>query len=790
MSHPIRTNHLLAALLVVSACCLSLLGDAVAQPQQRKGKPAEATLPYQNPSLSPAERARDLLQRMTLEEKIGQMTQIATTEINSITNPKNKNDKFKPYLDPEKARKLIREHHIGSFLAAFAVSPQDWYTFSYELQKVNLATSRLGIPIIYGNDHVHGANYVSGATLFPQPLNLANTFNVSYAEAMGRITTLETAHLGQHWNFAPILDIGRNPYWPRQYESFGEDTWWAGTLGEAYIKSLQAQPAGMPCRVAATAKHFMGYSDPKTGWDRSPAVIAEQELREIFLPPFKKAIAAGVKTFMVNSGEVNGVPIHASAKFLNGMLRKELGFDGVIVTDWADILQLIGQHRVAHNEKEATLMALQAGIDMSMTATSTGFCTATKELVQEGFLAQQVVDDACYRILKLKFDLGLFENPYPSKDYYKLVGKKEHQDLAMEATRESLVLLKNDNLLPLAKATGKILVVGPAANSKRNLAGGWTINWGGGDEDQFPASMPTLFTALRTQYGANMVDTTAAKPDGTGVVNTAKLNDAALVVLALGEEPYAEGLGNIQDLNLPTSQRKMIEVVQATGKTHLIIMVAGRPRLLAPYQEKAKAIIHAGLPGEYGGTALAQLMAGGFNPSGKLSFTYPAEPGHLTPYNARVHERYTYGWSFGHGLSYTTFGYSNLVLSDSTLGRNGSITAKVTVTNTGKLKGKEAVLWFLQDEVRAKSTPLLRYLTNVEKIELAPGESRTLSFTIEPANHLAYPDEEGKQHLEAGYFNLHVGNLKKRFSLRNPGQGMNQADYKLKNYLQQDIGTE
>jgi len=304
-------HHLAFATILISTLAAV---TALAQPR----KPL---LAYQDPKLSSEVRARDLLARMTLEEKIGQMTQIATTEINNVTNPKTKNDKFKPYLDPEKARKLISQHHIGSFLAAFAVSPQDWYAFSYDLQKVNLATSRLGIPIIYGNDHVHGANYVSGATLFPQPLNLANTFNVAYAEAMGRITTTETAHLGQHWNFAPILDIGRNPYWPRQYESFGEDTWWAGTFGEAYIKALQAPVPGMPYRVAATAKHFMGYSDPKSGWDRSPAVIAEQELREIFLPPFRRAVQAGVKTFMVNSGEVNGVPIHASAKFLTGMLR-------------------------------------------------------------------------------------------------------------------------------------------------------------------------------------------------------------------------------------------------------------------------------------------------------------------------------------------------------------------------------------------------------------------------------------------------------------------------------------
>lgn len=783
--------------LIFSPAALLLLGMSVGMGLLSTGSHAQTrakALPYQNAALTPAQRAQDLLARMTLEEKIGQMTQIATTEINSVTNPKNKNDKFKPYLDPEKARKLIKEHHIGSFLAAFAVTPAEWYKFSYDLQKVNLETSRLGIPIIYGNDHVHGANYVSGATLFPQPLNLANTFNAKYAAAMGTITTLETADLGQHWNFAPILDIGRNPYWPRQYESFGEDTWWAGTLGEAYIKAVQADTLVKPYKVAATAKHFMGYSDPKSGWDRSPAVIAEQELREIFLPPFKRAVQAGVKTFMVNSGDVNGVPIHASAKFLNGILRKELGFDGVIVTDWADILQLIGQHRVAHNEKEATLMALQAGIDMSMTATSTGFCTVTKELVQEGYLSQQVIDDACYRILKLKFELGLFENPYPAKTRFAQVGLPKNKAIARAATEESIVLLHNTGLLPI-KNKPRVLVAGAAAHSKRNLAGGWTLNWGGGDEDQFPAAMPTVYTALQEALGKDKVDTSAAQPNGSSsMADAQKLAAADLVVLAVGEEPYAEGLGNINDLNLPASQQALIQQVQASGKPHIIIMVAGRPRLLSAYVPKAGAIIMAGLPGEQGAKALVNIMTGAVNPSGKLSYTYPAEPGHITPYNCRVHDRYTYAWPFGHGLSYSEFTYSRLTLTDSVLNRNGSITAQVTVTNTGKVAGQEAVLWYLADEVRSKSTPLHKSLVYAEKVALAPGESKTLNLMLKPEQHMAYPDEDGKLHLEPGYFRLMVGpekaGLKTRVQLRGSGAGMNQTDFRLKNYLQQDIGTE
>ena len=760
--------------------------NLLAQPAAKK---TAVTLPYQNAALTPQARAEDLLARMTLEEKIGQMTQIATTEINKVDNPKTKVDRFKPYLEKAKAEKLIKEHHIGSFLAAFAVSPQDWYTFSNDLQKVNMANSRLGIPIIYGNDNVHGANYVAGATIFPQPVNLANTFNLQYAEAMGRITATEISDLGQPWNFAPILDIGRNPYWPRQYETFGEDTYWVGQLGTAYIKALQTAEAAKPYKIAATAKHFIGYSDPKSGWDRSPSVIGDQELREIFLPPFRQAVNAGVKTFMINSGEVNGVPIHASAKYLTGMLRNELGFDGVIVTDWADILQLIGQHHVAHNEKEATLMALKAGIDMSMTASSTTFCTVTKDLVKEGYLSESVIDKAVLRILRLKFDLGLFENPYPRNDRFARIGSKANKQEALEASRESIVLLKNDGILPIKTGPKNILVVGLQANSKRNNAGGWTINWNGGNEDQFPNSIPTLFTALQTGFPGAKVDTSAVAVNGTGKLDPAKLAAADLVIMAVGEEPYAEGMGNIQDLNLSSEQQLLINQVQASGKPNVLVMWAGRPRLITPFLPKANAFIHAGLPGEFGTTALVEILAGKVNPSGKLAITYPGEVGHITPYNARIHDRYTNLFAFGTGLSYTTFQYSDLRVSDSSVNRNGSIKVSVTVRNPGTREGKEASLLFVKDEVRTHSTPLLNSLRGVSKDVYKAGEAKTITFELRPERDFSYPDEVGGLHLEEGYFVIEIGGLKKRVSLRAAGNGLNQKDFKLKNYLQEDIGT-
>ncbi len=748
---------------------------------QKKAQPV-AKLPYQNAALPISERVDDLLSRMTLEEKIGQMTQIATTEINMVINPKNKGEKFRPYLDKEKASKMIREHHVGSFLAAFAVTPKEWFEFSNELQKVAIKESRLGIPMIYGNDHVHGANYITDATVFPQPLNLANTFNDSYASEMGRITAREISDLGQHWNFAPILDIGRNPYWPRQYETFGEAPLVCTRMGVAYIKALQEEKSVLPQKVAATAKHFIGYSDPKSGWDRVPSVLSDQELREVFLPPFREAVQAGVKTFMINSGEVNGIPVHANKKILRDLLRTELGFKGVIVSDWADILQLIGQHKVAHDEKEATKMALEAGIDMSMTASSTTFCTVTKTLVQEGLLSESIIDEATQRILALKFDLGLFENPFPRKDRLNRIGSKEHLEVALESTRESIVLLKNEGVLPLSSSTKRILLAGPSINSKRNICGGWTIEWGGAPENAFPARQETVYSALKNQLPQVQIDTLRDNESQLA----SKAASADVIILALGEEPYAEGNGNIDDLNLPENQQKLIIEATKTGKPVVLLMIAGRPRLPGKAAEACNAFIFAGLPGFEGGQVIAEILTGKVNPSGKLSITYPAGPGHINPHNCKAHDKPTAAFHFGHGLSYTQFSYSNLTLSDTVIHQNQSLTAKVTVTNTGKVVGKETVLWFLKDEVRT-ITPTLKELADYNKILLKPGESKTLEVKIVPAKNLAFPDEKGNQLMENGFHELQVGNLKKRFYFQPLGQQVKKNSGITEKYLQQDL---
>jgi beta-glucosidase len=766
-----------------------LLFSGVLETKAQKNKANPEKLPYQNPALAIDLRARDLLQRMTLEEKIGQMTQISTPEINRFSDSKDKAEKFQPYLDPAKARKLIREHKIGSFLAAFAVVPEDWFAFYDGLQRIALEESRLGIPIIYGNDHVHGANYITGATIFPQPINLANTFQPEFAREMGRITALETADLGQTWNFAPLFDIGRNPYWPRQYETFGESTLLCTKMGIAYIRGLQEEQEILPYKIAATAKHFLGYSDPKTGWDRVPAVIPDQELREVFLPPFKEAIAAGVKTFMVNSGEVNGVPVHASKFLLTDLLRKELGFKGVILTDWADILQLIGQHHVAHDEREATKMALEAGIDMSMTASTTGFCTITKDLVDSGEIPESLIDSACIRILRLKFDLGLFEHPFPRKDRYKRIGASAHRAIALQAARESIVLLKNSgSVLPFSSDLNSLVLAGPGAKSKRNITGGWTIEWAGAPESRFPAEMETVYSAMTKAFPGTKI----ALFDST-IRNAAEetafkksMAESKVVVCVLGEAPYAEGRGNIVDLTLDAAQLRLLDLAIESGKPVVVVMAAGRPRLLGDRLSKIQGFIHMGLPCEQGAIALAEILTGKTNPSGKLAITYPRSPGHCLPHNAKQHETYTYAFPFGAGFGYSEMEYRDLKMTDTLLTRNKKAEISIKVRNKGQKPGKEVVMMFIKDEVRS-ITPPMKELKAFTKIELQPGEEKEVRFQLEPQNDFGFPAADGKWLLEEGFFEIQVGKFKKQVFLKTEGKIDPSRKFKSMTYLQEEL---
>lgn len=708
-------------------------------------------------------RIDDLLAKMTLEEKIGQMTQLNNSVI--VTSAEwgaGADLKIDIKLDTAKLGKILRKYHVGSFLNGIAVSPQTWYSFYRELQEYNLRTTRLKIPIIYGVDHMHGPNYVEGATIFPHAINTAATFNNKFVEEMARITAIETADLGHQWLFAPVFDLSRTPLWGRFYETLGESPYVASTMGSIYVKTVQNETAIAPYKIGATAKHFLAYSDPKYGWDRGPVDISDQALYEFHVPAFKAAIDAGVMTVMINSGEINGVPVHSSYKILSKLLRDELGFKGVAVTDWEDIIRLYRNHKVAHDEKEATLKAIAAGVDMAMTPYTTDFCDHLHALVKEGKISEQRIDLSVSRILRFKLQLGLFENPYPRNDRFNRIGSEEHKAVALDAARESLVLMKNESILPFGSKT-KILLAGPNANLKRPLGGGWTLRWIPAEEEIYPKDMLTVYSALKKEFSSVVL--------GEAPVDvTRKAKDADAIVLAVGEMPYAEGFGSIEDIRLPDDQVALVKAAIATGKPVVVVMISGRPRLITELYKDCKAVLFAGLPGFEGAQAIAEVLSGKVNPSGKLPFNYPAAVNRLVPHNhktsevALAHEinNPVSLVPFGSGLSYTTFKYTSLKLSDSVLtSKKDDLVASVEVTNTGKFEGKESVLWFIHDEVAAISRPV-KDLKFYEKELLKPGETKRFEFRVE-ASALTYPNEKGEPQLEDGYFTLMVGNQKARF---------------------------
>ncbi len=743
---------------------------------------AQDSIPaYKNSSLPVEERVSDLLSRLTLEEKIGQMTQINITLINNSDNQKDVS------LNEDKLTSIMRKWHVGSFLNGEAVPATQWFTYMDRVTRIAMNESRLQIPIIYGIDHIHGASYMGNAVLFPQSISLASSFNPDLAYQGGRITVIESADVGHHWIFAPVLDLARNPLWPRFWETYGEDPYLASRMGEAFVRGIQTPHAEItPYHVAACAKHFIGYSDPYSGWDRSPAELSMQTLQEMHRPSFQAAIDAGIKTFMINSGEINGVPVHASRELLTDLLREQMGFKGVIVTDWGDIEKLINYHHVAHDWKEATKMAIDAGIDMSMTPLNFKFNEALLALVKEGQISESRIDTSVARILRLKFELGLFENPYPRNDRLERVGAEEHRAVAFNAAKESLVLLKNDaQSLPLKPESIKHLVLaGPSVRSKANLNGGWTLKWQGGTKNEdFPDWVKTVEDAVKLEYPNAKIEVfeslgkTSSKKR-KAFEKAAKKADA--VIYVGGEKPYTEFVGNITDLKLPQEQLDEILLSTQLNKKTILVLVEGRPRLITEIADDVEAILFAGLPGFMGADAIAQTLSGKNNPNGKLPFSYPFYPNHHVQYNHKPgaiyffkpdeanfiqqNEKSTVLFPFGHGLSYTEFEYSNLTLSAKSLKRDGSITATVTIRNNGKVAGKESVLWFLTDKVGQITRPVLA-LKQFEKIELQPGEEKTVSFIILPQRDLSYPDEKGNTILENGEFIVRVGKLKSSFNL-------------------------
>ncbi len=717
---------------------------------------AQTTI-YQNPEASIDERVEDLLRRMTVYEKIGQMTQLNISMINTTGAASD------VVLDEEKARYLIRNHHIGSFINGDAVPPETWFTFIYELSRVGLEESRLEIPVIYGIDHIHGASYLAESTIFPHNINLGATFNPIHAYATGWVTAYESVDIGHRWGFAPTIDLGVNPLWARIWETYGEDPHLASEMGRNFIEGYQGNEEIAPYRVAATGKHFVAYSDPRTGWDRTPVQLSMQAIREFHLPPFQAAVDAGIKTMMLNSGEVNGIPVHASYEFVTELLRDEMGFDGVVLTDWADIEKLVDLHRTAENYKEAVYQAVTAGIDVSMTPLDLNFNTALKELVDEGRITEERLDESVRRILRLKFELGLFEYPFPRSDRLYRIGTEENRLKALEAARESIVLLRNENDVLPAKEPNLIVVAGMSANSKRNLNGGWTLTWAGGTEEQYPEDMHTIYTALQKEYPAAEIRLIASELRSSA--NRDLLDSADLIIYAGGEEPYAEFTGNVTDLTLPSDQLSDVAFLSESETPLVLVLVLGRPRIITPIVEKTDAIIFTGLPGFEGGEAIANIISGRVNPSGRLPISYPMYTGHFSTYNHKPSAISSSAlYPFGHGLSYTEFDYSDLQLGSHSVGMNESLTASVTVTNSGEVTGMESVLWYITNHVGRISRPVLE-LKHFEKIELEPGESTRLEFELVPQKHISYPDRYGNRILEPGRITVRVGDLSKEFML-------------------------
>jgi len=703
------------------------------------------------------EKVEILLKQMTIEEKIGQMTQAC---LSNITLNGNKNLD----MNPDLFREAIINQHIGSFISGTGPA-QKWIDFITELQRVAVTESRLGIPLLIGIDHVHGGNYIDEGTIFPHNITLSCSFDTSLICRGAAITAVETLAAGINWNFAPVCDIGKNPYWPRFYETFGEDPYVCGIMSAAYIRAQQDSISGENRLLATTAKHFIGYSDPKSGWDRTPAEIPDQILFEQFLPPFRMAVDAGVKTVMVNSGEVNGVPVHVSKKLLTKILRDELNFKGVLVTDIKDIMKVHEEHKGAETEKTATLMALDAGIDISMACNSYDFITLTKELIDEGEISEDRIDESVRRILRMKFELGLFDNPYPPKSNEFGSFRKAHLDESQRMAEASIVLLKNkDQILPLSRGAQRILVSGPGADSKRMLNGAWTLEWMGAEESRQPKEMNSLFQALSEEFTEKKISHFETGSDSKqfsekSYMKALEQND--LVILVLGEQPYSEFKGNISDLTLPAEQLELARMAYDMGKQLIIVLIEGRPRTITSIEPYASAVIFAGYPGERGAEALSGIISGRVNPSGKLSFSYPMFPGHFTPYYHKNFDKSENLYAFGHGMSYTEFEYSQLSLSDTLLhSPDQNLTISVKLKNTGKREGAETLLFFFRDE-KGKITRPVKQLFHFDKINLLPGQEKTVSVSIVPADIFSYPDDKNNWAMEEGEFTLLIGDLQK-----------------------------
>lgn len=715
------------------------------------------------------------LSKMTLDEKIGQMTELSIDVLGEW-----KDGEFQ--LNKEKVYNAIAKYKVGSVLNSpgpVAQTPQKWQEIIGTIQELSM--KEIGIPCIYGLDQNHGTTYTLGGILFPQNINLGASFNPQLAHDAAVVTAYETRAANCPWTYSPTVDMARDPRWSRVWENYGEDCLVNAVMGSAAVRGFQGDdPNHIPAdRIATSVKHYMGYSQARTGKDRTPAYIPVSELREKCFAPFKACVEAGALTIMVNSGSVNGVPVHANKELLTVWLKEELGWDGMLVTDWADINNLYTREHVAADKKEAIEIAINAGIDMAMEPYDLNFCTLLKELVEEGRVPMSRIDDAVRRILRLKYRLGLFDTPVTNLKDYPEFASKAHAELAVRTAEESEVLLKNkNNILPLKKGV-KILVTGPNANSMRCLNGGWSYTWQGHLADRFAGEYNTIYEALGNEFGKDNVlleQGVTYVPEGNYYEENAPEIEKAVaaagnvdvIVACIGENSYCETPGNLSDLRLSENQRNLVKALAGTGKPIVLILNEGRPRIISDIEPLADAVIDILLPGNYGADALANILSGKVNPSARMPYTYPKDPAALTTYDYRVSEEmdkmegaYDYDavisvqWPFGYGLSYTTFKYDNLKASATDFKAGDDITLSVDVTNTGAVAGKEVVMLFSRDMV-ASMTPENRRLRAFEKVELQPGETRTVTFNLKGSD-LAFVGADGKWILEKGAFRMQAG---------------------------------
>ena len=737
-------------------------------------------------------KALDILSQMSLDEKVGQMAQINLTVI--AKGPTKWSSSFPLEIDPKKTRKALVDFKVGSVLNTInntAQKPETWFKTISEIQKYSMDSTRMGIPIIYGIDAIHGTTYTDGATMFPQQITTAASWNEENAYNMALVCAYETRASGIPWNFSPVLDLGIDPRFPRQFETFGEDPLIVERFGKAMIRGYQGDnnDVSNKYRVAACMKHFVGYQAVISGKDRTPAYIPDNVLSEYHIEPFKKAIESGAKTVMINSGLINGVPVHANYNLMINVLRNKLGFEGVILTDWEDIRKLHDRDKVAKNQKEAIKMAINAGIDMSMVPYEyEHFIRNLKSLVEEGEVSMDRIDDAVLRILKLKLELDLFNNPVTNYEEYDDFGSKKHHQLAYKAASESITLLKNnDDILPI-KGNPRILVTGPNANNMRTLNGAWTYSWQGDLTDDFAGEYNTIYEAVRNTYGSNNVRYVPGVSYRKGgsyydmdqiniqkAVQEARRSD--YIVLCLGENTYTEKPGDLNDLNIHKLQSKLAVELSKTGKPIILILNLGRPRLISDIEPLMSAVVNVYLPGNFGADALADILSGKVNPSGKLPYTYPAYPNSLLPYYYKPSEvqnnaqgAYNYVgevnnlYDFGYGLSYSDFKYSNFAVDKDTFNLSDTLNIGVFVTNESDIDGYETVQLYSSD-LYASLTPDIKRLRDYDKIHIKAGETKRLTFSL-PVSELEFYNYKNEPVVEEGRFKISINDKSKEIYIK------------------------